>query len=111
MDDLRRLPRFEHSLSYLYVEHARIEQHEKSIAINDAVALTPVPAASLARTLKEHRDEALLFRELATLRTDAPIPQHDPDELRWRGADRPAFEAIAARLRSPRLLERLPARE
>jgi 5'-3' exonuclease len=66
-------------------------------------------AASLARTLKEHRDEALLFRELATLRTDAPIPQHDPDELRWRGADRPAFEAIAARLRSPRLLERLPA--
>jgi 5'-3' exonuclease len=66
-------------------------------------------AASLARTLKEHRDEALLFRELATLRTDAPIPQHDPDELRWRGADRPAFEAMAARLRSPRLLERLPA--
>jgi 5'-3' exonuclease len=65
-------------------------------------------AASLARTLKEHRDEALLFRELATLRTDAPIPQRDPDELRWRGPDRAAFEAIAARLRSPRLLERLP---
>ena len=65
-------------------------------------------AASLARTLKEHRDEALLFRELATLRTDAPIPQRDPEELRWRGVDRPAFEALAARLRSPRLLERLP---
>lgn len=65
-------------------------------------------AASLARTLKGQRDDALLFRELATLRTDAPIPQHDPEELRWRGPDRPAFEAIAARLRSPRLLERLP---
>ncbi|MEX1296802.1 MAG: 5'-3' exonuclease H3TH domain-containing protein [Candidatus Limnocylindrales bacterium] len=65
-------------------------------------------AASLARSLAEHRDQALLFRELATLRTDAPIPQSDPDELRWRGVDRPAFEALAAKLRSPRLLERLP---
>jgi 5'-3' exonuclease len=66
-------------------------------------------AASLARTLKEHRGDAELFRELATLRTDAPIPQSDPEELRWRGVDRPAFEAMAARLRAPRLLERLPA--
>ncbi len=68
-------------------------------------------AASLARTLKEHRDEAMLFRELATLRTDAPIPEHDPEELRWRGVDGEAFEAMALRLRSPRLLERLPVRE
>ena len=67
-------------------------------------------AASLAKSLAEHRQDALLFRELATLRTDAPIPQSEPDELRWRGVDRPAFEALAARLRSPRLLERLPIR-
>ncbi len=67
-------------------------------------------AAGLARTLKEHRDDAFLYRELATLRTDAPIPQHDPEELRWHGVDREAFEAMAARLRSPRLLERLPTR-
>ena len=66
-------------------------------------------AASLARTLAEHRDEAMLYRELATLRLDAPIPETDPEQLRWRGVDRPAFEALAARLRSPRLLERLPA--
>jgi 5'-3' exonuclease len=65
-------------------------------------------AASLARTLAEHREEALLYRELATLRLDAPIPETDPEQLRWRGVDRPAFEAMAARLRSPRLLERLP---
>jgi len=67
-------------------------------------------AASLARTLKEDRDEAMLFRELATLRTDAPIPEHEPEELRWRGVDREAFADMAARLRSPRLLERLPGR-
>jgi 5'-3' exonuclease len=66
-------------------------------------------AAALARTLKEQRDQALLFRELATLRTDAPIPQTEPEQLRWRGVDPPAFEALAARLRSPRLLERIPA--
>lgn len=48
MDDLRQLPRFEDSLSYLYLEHARIEQHEKAIAFFDADGQTPVPAASLA---------------------------------------------------------------
>jgi 5'-3' exonuclease len=63
--------------------------------------------ATLARTLKEQRREALLFRELAILRIDAPIPQSDPDELRWRGVDRAAFEALAVQLRAPRLLERL----
>jgi 5'-3' exonuclease len=68
-------------------------------------------AASLARTMAEGRSDAELFRELARLRTDAPIPQHDPEELRWRGVDRPAFEALATQLRSPRLLERVPTRE
>lgn len=48
MDDLRQLPRFEDSLGYLYIEHARIEQHDKAIAVHDAAGLTPVPAASLA---------------------------------------------------------------
>lgn len=48
MDDLRQLPRFDDSLSYLYIEHARIEQHEKAVAFDDGKSLTPVPAASLA---------------------------------------------------------------
>ena len=66
-------------------------------------------AANLARALQDHRADALLFRELATLRTDAPIPQTSPDELRWRGVDREALAAMAERLRAPRLLERIPA--
>lgn len=80
--------------------------------IPDSVAawdLSVRGAASLARTLKEQRADAELFRELATLRVDAPIPQSDPDELRWQGVDHAAFEALALQLRSPRLLERLPA--
>jgi 5'-3' exonuclease len=66
-------------------------------------------AASLARMLKERRAEAMLYRELSTLRLDAPLPQTKPEELAWHGVDRPAFEALSVRLRAPRLLERLPA--
>lgn len=47
MDDLRQLPRFDDSLGYLYLEHARIEQHEKAVALNDGESVTPVPAAAL----------------------------------------------------------------
>ena len=48
-------------------------------------------AAGLAASLAEHRAEVELYRELARLRTDAPLPQRDPDELRWRGASRTAW--------------------
>ena len=48
MDDLRQLPRFDDSLSFLYLEKVRIEQHEKAIAFLDDAGLTPVPGAALA---------------------------------------------------------------
>lgn len=48
MDDLRQLPRFDDSLSYLYIEHARVEQQDKAIALHDETGRTPVPAAGLA---------------------------------------------------------------
>lgn len=48
MEDLHLLPKIRDSLSALYVEHARIDRHEKSIAIWDQEGMTPVPAASLA---------------------------------------------------------------
>jgi len=52
-------------------------------------------ASALARTLANQRDRALLFRTLATLRTDIPLFD-DVEQLRWTGptAD---FPAIAAR--------------
>src|SRR3989475_1604889 len=58
----------------------------------------------LATTLAEQRERALLFRELATLRTDAPIGA-DVDALCWAGP-RPDFEAWAKRLGAPELRER-----
>ena len=48
MDDLHRLPKFRDAVSYLYVEHVRIDQHEKSIALHDENGMTPVPAAALS---------------------------------------------------------------
>ncbi len=43
-------------------------------------------AAALAKSLSEHRDEAMLWRELATLRRDTGLEESLAD-LRWRGAD------------------------
>src|SRR6201984_2292840 len=57
-----------------------------------------------ANILGEQRDLALLFKKLATLRTDAPLFKK-VDTLRWRGAT-PAFAAWAKRMEAPRLLER-----
>jgi len=48
MDDLHQLPKFRDALSFLYLEHVRIEQDEKSIAFYDAEGKTPVPAAGLS---------------------------------------------------------------
>ena len=57
-----------------------------------------------AGVLGDRRDLALLFKELATLRTDAPLFR-DVDELRWRGPTG-AFAAWTERMEAPRLLER-----
>ncbi len=54
--------------------------------------------------LGENRDLALLFKDLATLRTDAPLFR-DVDELRWRGPTK-AFEAVAKKLGDEKLVER-----
>ncbi len=61
-------------------------------------------ALRLATTLTDQRERARLFRELATLRTDAPIGA-DVDGLRWKGP-RAEFAAWSERLGTPRLHER-----
>jgi 5'-3' exonuclease len=52
----------------------------------------------------DRRELALLFKKLATLRTDAPLFR-DVDELRWHGPTG-AFESWASRMEAPRLVER-----
>ena len=57
-----------------------------------------------ADVLGDQREQALLFKQLATLRTDAPLFR-SVDELRW-GGPTDAFASWAQRMETPRLLER-----
>jgi 5'-3' exonuclease len=57
-------------------------------------------ASALAATLARERERALLFRTLATLRTDIPLFE-DVEQLRWHGPT-PVFAALAARLDAAR---------
>ena len=52
--------------------------------------------STLAATLVKERERALLFRTLATLRTDIALFD-DVDQLRWKGPS-PAFDALGPRL-------------
>jgi 5'-3' exonuclease len=54
---------------------------------------------------EQNRALALLFKDLATLRTDEPLFE-DVDELEWRGAT-PEFEQVAEKIGSARLLTRV----
>jgi len=50
-------------------------------------------ADKLAATLAKHREEAALYKVLATLRTDVPLSE-DLEPLRWQGVPRTAFESF-----------------
>ena len=58
----------------------------------------------LARVLNDERELALLFRTLATLRTDAPLFE-SVDELRWRGPTA-NFAKFADAIGAPELVPR-----
>ena len=51
----------------------------------------------LAATLNERRDDAALYKHLATLVTDVPLPE-SLDDLRWRGGHRQRFQELERRL-------------
>jgi 5'-3' exonuclease len=66
-------------------------------------------ASGLARTLAENRELVLLFRRLATLRTDIPLFE-SVDELQWSGPT-PSFPALAARFDAAVTAERVNRRQ
>jgi 5'-3' exonuclease len=61
----------------------------------------------LAAALRERRDEAVLYRRLATLRTDVPLAEELAD-LQWRGARRGDLEAVCREIGAEDLLARVP---
>jgi 5'-3' exonuclease len=64
-------------------------------------------SVDLAHTLRERRDLALLFKDLATLRTDARVFE-TIEELRWQ-RPREDFAAFCERIDAPQLIERANA--
>jgi 5'-3' exonuclease len=84
-DGIPGLPRWgERSASAVLARYGRLEDvpafhHRWEVQVRGA--------AALAESLRAHRDEALLYRTLATLRTDVPLTE-DLEALRWRGAER-----------------------
>lgn len=64
-------------------------------------------AAAIAESLRQHRDVATLYRQLATLRTDVPLAE-SLDDLRWQGARRAELEAVCHEIGDDSFLERIP---
>jgi len=66
-------------------------------------------AMSLAASLRDHHDEAYLYRDLARLRTvedGVEIRQRTADELRWRGTPRPTWQDFCDQWGLDRLRDR-----
>jgi 5'-3' exonuclease len=63
-------------------------------------------AVRLAAVLSEQRADALLYRTLARLRLDTPIPQARAAELEWRGVPRGTWETFCDRWGLERLRSR-----
>ena len=61
-------------------------------------------ASALASSLSENRDAARLYRQLATLRVDAPIAEDLP-QLEWQGVPREPYQQLCAELGFGRLAE------
>ena len=81
---------------YLHLEAVPRHAREWEVSVRGAMRL--------AESLHKHRARAHLFRELATLRRDAPVLE-EVDDLEWRGptAD---FRDLADRLGAPALWRR-----
>ncbi len=69
-------------------------------------SISPGRAASLAESLAQRRDEALLYKELATVREDVPIKEKLAD-LKWQGAY-PRLNKLCSELGELRIPERIP---
>jgi 5'-3' exonuclease len=81
---------------YAHLERIPANATEWTVAVRGA--------ARLAASLEENRPLAMLFRTLATLRTDVPVFS-SVEELRWRGP-LPEFERLVQQLGVPGLWDR-----
>jgi 5'-3' exonuclease len=64
-------------------------------------------AGGAGQVLRDKRADALLYRQLARLRTDVPLAE-TLDDLRWQGSRRGALEAVCAEIGETELAARMP---
>ncbi len=89
-DGIPGLPGFgEKGASLLLGEYGHLEKIPEDAG---EWTVRPRGADKLAATLRAHRDEALLYRQLATVVTDAPLTESLSD-LAWAGVPRERFLA------------------
>jgi 5'-3' exonuclease len=80
----------------------------EDIPDHDGTWAVPVRGASaVAQRLRDRRADAFLYRSLARLRTDVPLPE-TLEDLRWRGSRRPELEALCAEIGEPDVAARMP---
>jgi 5'-3' exonuclease len=84
--------------------------YEKLEAIPDSPAEWAIEVRGrdrLAKSLAARREEAELYRRLATLRTDVPLAE-GLDDLRWTGPRRDDLETLCREIGAEEILERVP---
>ena len=86
------------SAAAVLFQYGHLEAIPQKASAWEVTSLRGAPV--LSATLREHWDEALLYRSLARLRTaedGVEIPQTELDELRWRGTPRVEWFAFCDR--------------
>lgn len=92
----------EKSASMVLAEYHHLEKIPRNVG---SWRVQPRSADKLASTLHENMNLALLFRDLATLRTHEPVIK-SPDEMLWRGPSK-AFAKLSQRLDATQLVDRI----
>jgi 5'-3' exonuclease len=82
---------------YIHVEAIPDRAEDWKVAVRGA--------ARLAAALAAERDNVLLYKQLATLVDDVPLPESLAD-MQWRGADRKAWQAWCESAAVPELADR-----
>jgi hypothetical protein len=62
---------------------------------------------ALAASMREQRADAMLYRTLATLRTDVPLTE-TLDDLRWQGGRRDLLASVCEEIAEPEIAQRMP---
>jgi 5'-3' exonuclease len=91
------------STATVLAHYTHLERIPSQIADWEVV---PRGAARLAENLAGRREDAALYKRLATLREDVPLAE-GLEDLRWRGAHRKRLQALCEELDDARLSERV----